>query len=163
MVLFAFLGALMLVLKFAFEFIPNVHFVGTLTVVYTLVFRKKALVPIYVYVFLNGLWGGFSLWWLPYTYIWTLLWGIVMLLPRNIPSKTAAFLYPVLCSLHGLAFGTLYAPAQAIMFNLDLRETLLWIAAGFPWDIVHAIGNFVTGFMILPLSKVLRGLYAKIR
>ncbi len=163
MVLFAFLGALMLVLKLAFEFIPNVHFLGTLTIVYTLVFRKKALIPIYVYVFLNGLWGGFSMWWLPYTYIWTLLWGVVMLLPRKIPAKFGAFLYPVICALHGLLFGTLYAPAQAIMFGLDWNEMLLWIAAGFPWDAVHAVGNLVTGLLILPLSRVLMRLYGKIR
>lgn len=162
MVLFAFLGALMLVLKLAFEFIPNVHFLGTLTIVYTLVFRKKALIPIYVYVFLNGLWGGFSMWWLPYTYIWTLLWGAVMLLPQKIPAKVGAFLYPVICALHGLLFGTLYAPAQAIMFGLDWNEMLLWIAAGLPWDAVHAVGNLVTGLLILPLSRVLGRLYRKV-
>ena len=64
-VLFALLGALMLVSKLALEFLPNVHMLAALTIAYTVVFRKKALYPIYVYVLLNGIVTGFSLWWFP--------------------------------------------------------------------------------------------------
>lgn len=70
----------------------------------------------------------------------------------------AAIVYPVVCALHGLCYGTLYAPAQALMFGLDFRQTLAWIAAGFPWDVLHGAGNFLLGFIILPLSELLRRL-----
>ena len=64
-VLFAMLGAVMWLFKFAMEGLPNVHPVGMLIMVYTLVWRKKALYPIYIYVFLDGLHWGFDLYFLP--------------------------------------------------------------------------------------------------
>ena len=116
------LGAVMYVSKIMMEGLPNVHLLGVFTVAITLVYRKKALYAIYTYVFLNGLFGGFSMWWLPYLYIWTVLWGAVMLLPKNIPKRIAPFVYMVVCSLHGFLFGTLYAPAQALMLMIISME-----------------------------------------
>ena len=79
------LAALMLASKIAMEALPNIHLVGMLTMVYTLVYRKRALIPIYIFVLLFGLIYGFSAWWVPYLYIWTILWGVTMLLPRRMP------------------------------------------------------------------------------
>ena len=64
-------------------------------------------------------------------------------------------MYSVVCELHGLLFGVLYAPVQALFFGFDFRQTLAWIAAGLPFDIIHAIGNFAAGFLIMPLVKVI--------
>ena len=152
------LGTGMFVSKIVMEALPNVHLLGALTMTYTLVFRKKALIPIYVYVFLNGLYSGFSMWWVPYLYIWTILWGVTMLLPKNMKKGVACAVYPVVCALHGLSFGALYAPAQALMYGMDLEKTLAWIVAGLPWDAVHAVGNLAVGVLILPLSELLRRL-----
>lgn len=58
MVLFSMLGTLMFCSKIIMELLPNIHLLGMFTMVYTLVFRKKALYPIYIYVFLNGLFAG---------------------------------------------------------------------------------------------------------
>lgn len=158
MVIFAMLGTLMFCSKIILEVLPNIHMLGMLTIVYTVVYRKKALIPIYIYVFMNGLFAGFNMWWIPYLYIWTLLWGATMLLPKNMPNGIAAVVYPVLCALHGILFGILYAPAQAIMFGLSFEQTLAWIAAGLPFDILHCGGNFAAGLLILPLSALLRRL-----
>lgn len=149
------LGTLMFCSKIIMEFLPNIHLLGMLTIVYTVVFRVKALIPIYVYVMLNGLYAGFSLWWVPYVYIWTILWGITMLLPRRMPPKVACVVYPAVCGLHGFAFGTLYAPAQAWMFGLNGKQLLAWIVAGLPWDMLHGFGNLVVGLLIVPLSTLL--------
>ncbi|MBR2453730.1 MAG: hypothetical protein IKB35_01875, partial [Clostridia bacterium] len=65
---FAMLGSLMFCSKLIMEALPNIHLLGMLTMTYTLVFRKKALIPIYVYVMLNGLYSGFNMWWVPYLY-----------------------------------------------------------------------------------------------
>lgn len=162
MAVFAMLGALMFCSKIVMEFLPNVHLLGALTMVYTLVFRKKALIPIYVYVVLNGVFAGFNLWWVPYLYIWTILWGITMLLPKRMPKKVACVVYPIVCSIHGFAFGTLYAPAQALMFGLNFRQMLAWIVAGFPFDVIHGVSNFVAGLLIFPLSQLLFKLVKKI-
>lgn len=160
--MFALLGALMFVSKVVLEFLPNIHLLGMLTMTYTLVFRKKALIPIYVYIMLNGLYAGFNLWWLPYLYIWTVLWGVTMLLPQDMPKGVACVVYPLVCCLHGLAFGTLYAPAQALMFHLNWEQTLAWIVAGLPWDLVHGIGNLAAGLLIVPVSGVLKKLAARL-
>ena len=148
----------MLLSKLVMEALPNIHLLGVLTITYTLVYRWRALIPIYVYVLLNGLLSGFNAWWVPYLYIWTLLWAITMLLPRRMPKWLACIVYPTLCALHGIAFGVLYAPAQAIMFGLNFQETLTWIAAGLPFDIIHSFGNFAVGLLIYPLSEVIQKL-----
>ena len=155
MVVFAMLATMMFVSKLAMELLPNMHLIGVLTVIYTVVYRKRALIPIYLYVLMNGIYAGFSMWWVPYTYIWTILWGVVILLPRRMSERTARIVYPVVCSLHGFLYGTLYAPAQALMFGLDFRGMLAWIAAGIPFDVIHGISNLAVGMLILPLTKLL--------
>lgn len=149
------LGMVMFVSKIVMESLPNIHLLGMLTMVYTLVFRFKALIPIYIYVFVNGLYAGFSAWWIPYLYVWTVLWAVTMLLPRQIPRKIACFVYPLVCCLHGLAFGVLYAPAQALMFHLNWEMTVTWVVAGFLFDVFHGAGNLLAGLLIVPLSELL--------
>ena len=140
------------------EALPNIHLLGVFVVAYTVVYRKKALYPIYVYVFINGLFAGFATWWLPYLYIWTVLWAVVMLLPENIPAKIKPIVYMTVCSLHGFAFGTLYAPAQALLFGLNFKQTIAWIIAGLPFDFVHGVSNFFCGMLIVPIIKILKRL-----
>lgn len=154
--MFAMLGALMYISKMIMEFAPNVHLLGVFTIAYTVVYRKKALYPIYIYVILNGIFGGFAPWWLPYLYVWTILWGVVMLLPKKMPKKIAPVVYMVICAAHGFLFGTLYAPVQAILYGLDFKGTLAWIIAGLPWDFIHGVSNFFCGILIVPIILILR-------
>lgn len=160
-VVFAMLGTVMFCSKIIMEVLPNIHLLGMFTMVFTVVFRKKALIPIYIYVLLNGLYAGFNIWWVPYLYIWTILWGITMLLPRNMPKKVACVVYTVVCGLHGFAFGILYAPAQAMLFGFDFKQTITWVFAGAPWDVVHGMGNLCAGMLIFPLSELIKKLYEK--
>ena len=157
-VIFAMLGTIMFCSKIIMEVLPNIHLLGMLTMTYTIVFRKKALIPIYLYVLLNGIFCGFNMWWIPYLYIWTILWAVTMLLPGNMSKKTKRFIYPIVCCLHGLLFGTLYAPAQALMMGMNFKATIAWIVAGLPWDAIHGVGNLVVGTLIYPLSELLRKL-----
>ena len=154
-VVFAMLGTILFLSKLIMEWAPNIHLVGTLIIVYTLVYRKKALIPLYAYVILLGIYYGFATWWVPYLYIWTVLWGVAMLLPKNMPKKIAVPVYMAVCGLHGLLFGVLYAPAQALLFGLNFKGMLTWIAAGFPFDAMHALGNFAAGILVLPLTELL--------
>ena len=158
MILFSLLAVMMFCSKVVMAPLANVHLVGMFTMVYTVAFRKKALVPIYLYVLLEGVFYGFTFFWLPYLYIWTLLWGVTMLLPKNMSPKTATFVYPVICSLHGFLFGVLWAPSQALIFGFSFKQTVAWIASGFYFDLVHGISNFVMGFLVLPLSSLLKRL-----
>ncbi len=152
MTLFGMLGAVMYCSKIFMELLPNVHLLGVFTIAFTLVYRKKALYPIYVYVLLNGLLAGFNMWWIPYLYVWTVLWGVTMLLPK----KTPKIVYMLVCSAHGFLFGVLYAPVQAMMFGLDFKGMIAWIVAGFPYDCIHGVANFCVGILIVPIAKLLR-------
>lgn len=155
--LLSLLAALMCVGDFAMEWLPNVHFVGVFIVITTAVYRKWALLPIYVYVFIQGLLGGFSPWWMAYIYIWAILWGAVMLIPQKLPQNIKYILYVAVCALHGFMFGILYAPAQALLFGLDFKGTLAWIAAGFYFDMLHGIGNLVlSSLLIYPMTKIIK-------
>ena len=153
---FGMLSAMMYASKKLMEILPNIHLLGAIIIAITIVYRKKALYPIYTYVLTDGLFSGFATWWVPYLYVWTVLWGAVMLLPKNIPVKIRPIVYMVLCALHGLLFGVLYAPVQAFFFNLDFRGTLAWIAAGFPFDLIHGVSNFFCGALIVPMINILR-------
>lgn len=158
LVLYAMLGSVTYAGKVAMESIPNVHPVALLLMAFTVVYRVEALIPLYVYVFLVGLFNGFGLWWYPYLYIWTILWGVTMLLPKHMKPKVAAVVYPLVCALFGLAFGTLYAPAQALLFHYDLATTLKWILVGLPYDFIHCMGNLAMGLLVYPLVQLLRKL-----
>ena len=153
---FGMLGAVMYVSKMIMELIPNVHLLGTFIVAFTVVYRQKALYPIYVYVFLNGIFSGFAAWWIPYLYVWTVLWAFVMLLPRKMPAKIQPLVYMCVCAAHGFLFGTLYAPAQALIFGLSFQGMVAWIVAGLPWDCIHGVSNFFCGALIMPIVSVLR-------
>ena len=160
-VIFAMLGSLMFCSKKIMEVLPNIHLLGMFTMVLTLTFRSKALIPIYIYVFLDGLFGGFGIWWYPYLYIWAILWLITMLLPKKMPRWLKLAVYPTVCALHGFAYGILYAPAQALFFNLNFEQTLAWIASGAVFDIIHGISNFIVGLLIVPFSELLGKLVKK--
>lgn len=155
------LGSLMFCSKLIMEAFPNIHLLGMLVMTVTLTFRVKALLAIYIYVFINGIYAGFATWWVPYLYIWTILWGITMLLPKKMPKGVAAVVYPIVCSLHGFAFGVLYAPAQALMFSLSFDQMLVWIAQGALMDCVHGVSNLIVGTLILPFSELMKMLMKK--
>ena len=155
-VIFALLGAMMYVSDLMMEALPNIHLLGVFIVASTVVYRWKALYPIYVYVFLYGITMGFGIWWVPYLYVWTVLWGMTMLLPKRMPKWLAPVVYCIVSALHGIMFGTIYAPAQALLMGFSFKQMLAWIGAGFYFDITHAVGNFCLGVLIVPLIHTLR-------
>ncbi|MBP3654279.1 MAG: hypothetical protein J6J04_02460 [Oscillospiraceae bacterium] len=153
---FAMLGAIMYCSKMIMEIVPNVHLLGAFIVAFTVVYRKKALYPIYVFILITGLMNGFATWWMPYLYLWAVLWGMTMLLPKNIPDKWKPLIYMSVSAAHGYLYGTLYAPAQAILFGLDFQGMITWVIAGLPWDVIHGTSNFLCGVLIYPMVKLLQ-------
>ena len=152
------LGSMMFISKLITELLPNIHLLGMFTVLFTVVFRYKALIPIYVFVCLTGIYAGFAAWWIPYWYLWAVLWGMTMLIPRNLPHMWQYVVYPIVCGLHGFAYGTLYAPSQVLLYGLPFDQLPAWILAGLPWDIAHGIGNIAAGLLVTPLIPLLRKL-----
>jgi len=154
--IFGLLGALMYASKAIMAMFPNIHMIGVFVVSMTVVYRKKALYPIYIFVILAGLIDGFGTWWLPYLYIWLPLWGLTMVLPQNMKQSAKPLVYMIVCSLHGFLYGILYAPAQALLFGLNFEGMIAWIVAGFPFDLTHGISNFFCGILICPLIRIFR-------
>ena len=160
--IFGMLGALMYASKILMDAFPNIHLIGTLITAITIVYRKKALYPIYVFAFLTGFLHGFANWWLPYLYIWTVLWGMVMLIPRRFTegktkgAKLRPVAYMCVCAAHGFLYGVLYAPMQALLFGLSFEGMVAWIVAGLPFDITHGISNFCCGLLIVPIVTALK-------
>ena len=154
--IFAMLGAVMYASKLLMEVAPNIHLLGVFTIAFTVVYRKKALYPIYIYVILNGIFSGFAAWWVPYLYVWTVLWAVVMLLPEHLPKKLRPLIYMTICAAHGFLFGTLYAPAQAILFGMSFHGMVSWIIAGLPFDLIHGVSNFFCCLLIVPVISALQ-------
>ena len=149
------LGALIFGAQVAMEVFPNIHLTGMFIILFTRIFRKKALIPLYLYVFLIGIRWGFGLAWIPYLYIWLIPWIGAMLIPKKLDKKMAGVLYCFVGAVSGITFGTVYAPAQAILFGLNFKQTLLWISSGFLWDVIQAVGNTAFFTLVIPLSDVL--------
>jgi len=156
LIIFAILGSIMFISHMIMIWIPSVHLIGLFIAAFTLTYRVRALIPIYLYVMIYGAIYGFSTWWVPYIYIWLPLWGLFMLVGMfKLPVKAKVPIYMVLCALHGLSFGLLYAPFQAWVFGLSFQGMVAWIIAGIPFDVTHAISNLAAGILIVPLSELL--------
>ena len=153
---FSMLGALMYASKVLMDLLPNIHLIGTFIIAFTVMYAKKALYPIYIFVFVTGLFSGFATWWVPYLYIWSVLWAWVMLIPEKVPEKAKPVIYMVLCALHGFLYGVLYAPCYALIMGLDFKGMLAWIGTGFYFDLIHGVSNFFCALLVVPIVRVLK-------
>ena len=161
MVIFAMLGALMFCSKLLLEWAPNIHLLALFIIAFTRVYRLKVLIPLYVFVLLTGVYGGFNVWWVPYLYIWLPLVFITLLLPRRMPRAVAFVVYILIGACHGMAYGALYAPAQALFFRMNFSMMITWIASGLPFDALHAAGNAAACTLAIPLIRLLSRLEHK--
>ncbi len=149
LVAMALLSALLLGVQVALAALPNIELVSLLVVLYTLFFRWKALLIIYVFVLLEGLIYGFGLWWVNYLYIWAVLWGAAMLL-RNMRATLG---WVILLAGFGLAFGLLCAIPYLFIGGPGLAVS--YYISGIPFDLLHCAGNAVTAAVLFgPLRRL---------
>ena len=154
-VLFGLFPAIMVGTQLAMQALPNIHLTGVLIVIMTRLFRAKALIPLFVYVLLMGIYLGFTVWWIPYLYVWVVLWAMTMLLPKNLSKKQGRILFPVVCGLHGFLFGTLWALSQPFLTDLPWSGLGIYILSGISFDLAHGISNTVLGTLIPPVCNAL--------
>ena len=133
-------------------FLPNVEIVTLLFILYTLVFGKKVFLMIYVFVFLEGIFYGFGLWWLNYLYVWSVQ-AIITLLCRK--QKSVLF-WSVLSGFYGISFGALCAIPY--FFISGPSGAFAYWVSGVVYDIPHCLGNVA---LCLVLFKPLRSLLEK--
>lgn len=143
---FALLGALMFCAKMAMAALPNIEPVSLLILVYTAVFGKKAIYPLYVYVMLEFLIWGVGLWNINYLYVWLVLYFLGLLFRK----MASSWGWAILAAAFGLGFGLLCTPVYCVSGGWAFG--LSWWVSGIPYDVLHCAGNFA---MVLVLRKPL--------
>jgi hypothetical protein len=156
-VLFAIMGAVLVSVDFALDFLPSIELVTSLIIAFSVVYRWKAIFPTVIYVVVLHMFiYGFTFWMVAFLFIYPLFCVITVLISKHISIEKGQIVYPLLSALFGLSFGTLCMPAQAIAFSLNWEQSLAWIVAGLAFDIAHMWGNFITGLLIVPIILELR-------
>ena len=145
------IAALIFASKVALSPLPNINLNAIFIILTTVYFGWKALYTVGVYVMLEGLIYGFSIWWISYLYVWPLLVVIVMMARKN----QSSLIWAVIAGVYGLLFGPLmYLGYFAVLGGWN-GFPAMWIA-GIPYDLIHAVSNFLTVlFLYRPLSKVM--------
>lgn len=152
--MFGMLGGLMFAGKVALMALPNVEPVSLLVMLLAVVFGCKCLYAIYVYVLLELLLHGFHLWVFNYLYIWALLAGAAWLL-REMRQPLG---WALLSGVFGLLFGVLCAPIYLVVGGP--MYAVSWWVSGIPFDMIHALSNFVIALVLfVPLRTLLEKLY----
>lgn len=146
-----FLTAVVFAAQVAMGFLPNIELVTLLFILYTLVLGKKVFFIIYVFVFLEGIFYGFGLWWINYLYIWTVQ-SIITLLLRK---QTSVIFWSIISGFYGITFGALCSIPYFFMGGIP-SAFAYWVS-GIIYDIPHCIGNVIICLLLFkPLYKVLR-------
>ena len=155
-VIIGLMGAILLALQVALSFIPNIELVSLLIILCTLIFQKKTVFIITIFVTLEGLLYGFGLWWINYLYIWFILYMIVTVLKK---SKSPLF-WALISGFFGLSYGGLCAIPY--LFIGGVPTAIAYWISGIPFDLIHGIGNFIVALVLFaPLYHLLQTLYYK--
>lgn len=149
----AILGALMFASKVAMASLPNIHMNAVIIILGAVFFGWKVMYSIVIYIMLEGLTFGFSLWWVCYWYLWPLL-GAAAVLMRN---NRSPLIWAVVAGAHGLIFGALCSIPYLFIGGFQMALSS-WIS-GIPFDLAHCAGNFV---LTLILFKPLYAAMVKI-
>ena len=156
--LFGVLAALTFGMKVVMSGLPNIEPVSLMVMLFAVLFGKKALYPIYVYVVLEFLVYGINLWSICYLYIWLILWLAAYLL-RNMKEPLG---WALLSGVFGLLFGVFCGVLDLILGGWSYAVSK-WVS-GLMFDVTHCLGNFVIALLLFkPLRTLLEKLYRKMR
>ena len=154
-VLFGVLGALTFAAKYVMSFLPNIEPVSLMVMLFAVVFGKKWVYPVYLYIAMEILFYGISLWNINYLYIWAVLAvGASCMKKMQHPLGWA-----ILSGTFGLLFGALCGIVDVFIGGFGYALTK-WVS-GIPFDIAHCGGNFVIALLLfVPMRRLLEKLYA---
>lgn len=154
-VITALLGAILLAVQVAINFLPNIELVSLLVMLYAMEFpRRVSFGAVYVFAFLEGLVYGFGTWWPGYLYIWTVAAIAAYLLRQN----DSALFWAVISSIYGLCFGGIYSLSYMIAGGFWYGVS--WWISGLFFDLIHCLSNFV---IMLLLYRPLRRCFSVLR
>ena len=153
MVLFAILGALTFAAKYVMSFLPNIEPVSLMVMLFAVVFGWKWVYPVYLYVVLEILFYGISLWNINYLYIWAVL-AVASIFLRKMQQP---LLWAMLSGVFGLMFGALCGIVDIFIGGFGYAAAK-WVS-GIPFDLLHCGGNFAIALVLWkPLHQLLQKL-----
>jgi len=156
MVLFAVLGAMTFAAKYVMSFLPNIEPVSLMVMLFAVTFGWKWVYPVYLYVVMEVLFYGISLWNINYLYIWAVL-AVAACFLRNMRHPLA---WAILSGTFGLLFGALCGIVDIFIGGVGYAVAK-WVS-GIPFDLMHGAGNFVIALLLfVPLRKLLEKQYAR--
>lgn len=158
LILFGVLGGLISVSQIALSFIPNVETVSLFIILFSLIYKKKAMYIVFVFVIVMGLIYGFGVWWFGYIILWPFLCVMTYKLENVISGK-----YLIL-SLYSGTFGLLFGFFYAIPYGIfgGINAGIAYWVSGIPFDIIHGIGNyFIMLFLGEKIFRVVKNLNIK--
>ena len=158
LVLFGMLGSMTFAGKYIMSFLPNIEPVSLMVMLFAVVFGWKCLYPIYVYVAMEILFYGISLWNINYMYIWLILAVAAMALKK----MEFSLGWAMLSGIYGLLFGALCGIVDVFIGGFGYAVTK-WVS-GIPFDISHCLGNFFMALVLFkPLRKLLESRYRRMK
>lgn len=155
LVLLSFLGAILAVSQIALSFLPNIEVVSLLIIIFGLVYGKKSIYSVAVFVVIQGLFYGFGTWWLGYAIIWPILIVLTLLLKKWLAENYLAL--SIFSGAYGFFFGMLFSVPY--IFISGWKFAFLYWLRGIPYDLVHMLGNY---FIMLLLGKVIYNLLIRL-
>ena len=157
-VLFGILGSMTFGAKYVMSFLPNIEPVSLMVMLFVVVFGKKWVYPTYLYVALEILFYGISLWNLNYLYVW----AVLALAAGWVKKMEHPLGWAILSGVFGLVFGALCGIVDVFIGGFSYAAAK-WVT-GIPFDIAHCIGNFVMALvMFAPLRKLLEKLWNRMQ
>lgn len=143
--------AIIEVCKVIMKDIPNIELTTFWIIMFTLYFGKRIIYVIPTFVVIEGLMFGFGMWWIMYLYLWPILAVVTWLMRKN----DGAWFWAMIAALFGLLFG-LFGAFPYIVTS-GIYGAFAWWIQGIPWDITHAIGNFVLMLILYrPIKNVMK-------
>jgi energy-coupling factor transport system substrate-specific component len=158
MALFGVLGGLTFAAKLVMSGLPNIEPVSLMVMLFAVTFGKKAIYPIYIYVAMEILVYGISIWNVYYLYIWLVLAVAAYLMRRN----REPLLWAILSAVFGLSFGALCGITDIFVLGGVAPAAAKW-TSGIMFDVIHCVSNFVITLLLFEPMRALMGkLYKKL-
>ena len=158
MVLFGILGAMTFAAKYVMSGLPNIEPVSLMVMLFAVVFGRKWVYPVYLYVAMEVLFYGINLWNINYLYIW----AVLAVAARLMRKSEHPLYWAMLSGSFGLAFGALCGIVDVFIGGFPYAAAK-WVS-GIPFDITHCIGNFVIALILFkPLRSLFERLYVKMK
>ena len=154
--LFSVLGALTFAAKYVMAMLPNIEPVSLMVMLFAVVFGRKCIYPVYLYVTMEILFFGLGLWNINYLYVWLIL-AVAAYLLRRMESPLG---WAMVSGVFGLLFGALCGIVDIFIGGLPYAVTK-WIS-GIPFDIMHCAGNFAIALLLFnPMRQLMEKLYKR--